>query len=85
MADIKFVTSRAFSISGIDYTISVYQSDENFTAFCDCHTCPTHRMTSSPSTDRDGAISMCEELIRQHHVDVHGAGSSSVESCTGSC
>jgi hypothetical protein len=85
MSNIKFVTSRAFAISGIDYTISVYQTDGNFTAFCDCHSCPTHRMTSSPTNNKDGAITMCEELIRQHHADVHGADSSSVESCAGSC
>jgi hypothetical protein len=71
MTDVSFVTSRAFALGNVPYSISVYRSHEGYTAFCDCHKCESHNMRSSPKPDRDGAISDCEQQIRQHHDEVH--------------
>jgi len=71
MADVTFVTSRAFHLEEIPYSISVYRSSEGFTAFCDCHKCADHSMRSAPKADRDSAITECENQIRQHHADFH--------------
>ena len=73
MADVSFVTSRAFALDHVPYTISVYHSQEGYMAFCDCHKCESHNMRTQPKADRDGAISECEVQIRQHHADVHTA------------
>jgi hypothetical protein len=73
MEDVSFVTSRAFRLDEVPYSISVYRSEEGYTAFCDCHKCDNHNMRSTPKSDRDCAITDCEEQIRQHHADVHTA------------
>jgi hypothetical protein len=46
MSESPFITSRAFSIDGIEYSIGVYRYDEGFLAFCDCHQCENHRTTT---------------------------------------
>jgi hypothetical protein len=73
MSDVTFVTSRAFHMDDVPYSISVYHGHEGFTAFCDCHKCENHNMRSSAKSDRDSAITECENHIRQHHADVHTA------------
>ena len=71
--DVVYVSSQAFKIDGINYSIGVYRSNAGFLAFCDCHTCTTHNMKSAPTPDKNAAISECEELIRQHHAEHHPA------------
>jgi hypothetical protein len=71
MKAMEYVTSQAFTIGGIVYSIGVYRSAAGYMAFCDCHTCHAHNMQSSAVADKNEAIRQCEELIRQHHSDRH--------------
>jgi hypothetical protein len=71
--DVIYVSSRAFKIDDIHYSIGVYRSDTGYMAFCDCHKCTTHNMKSAPTLDKNAAIYECEELIRKHHAEHHPA------------
>jgi hypothetical protein len=66
-----YVTSQAFTLDDVHYSIGVYRSDDGFLAFCDCHKCHAHNMKSTPCADKKAAIRECEDLIRQHHTERH--------------
>jgi hypothetical protein len=71
--DVAYVSSQAFKIDDIRYSIGVYKNDAGYLAFCDCHKCTTHDMKSAHTADKAAAVKECEELIRQHHADHHSA------------
>ena len=81
MSDVTFVTSRAVSREGIDYSISVYRRLEGFIAFWECTRCADQGIHTEPVLDRDVAIRKCEEQIGQHHKQNHdGAVSNTAKS-----
>jgi hypothetical protein len=71
MSSTNFVVSRAFSVDDVTYSITVYQFPEGYRAFCDCETCPDHRMKSEAESDKEIAIKSCQLLIREHHQERH--------------
>ena len=66
-----YVTSEAFKIGGITYSIGVYKNDAGYMAFCDCHKFTVHNMHSPTFADKRSAIRTCEELIQKHHAEKH--------------
>jgi len=69
--DVVYVSSHAFKIDEVHYSIGVYRSDAGFMAFCDCHKWPNENMKTASMADKESAVKECEELIRQHHTQRH--------------
>jgi hypothetical protein len=69
--DVVYISSQAFKIDHIHYSIGLYRSDSGYMAFCDCHKCASQNMKSAHTPDKDAAVKECEELIRQHHAEQH--------------
>jgi hypothetical protein len=69
----EYVTSQAFTIGGIVYSIGVYEDGAGYMAFCDCHKCASHNMQSPRFANKGDAIRECEKLIQKHHAETHPA------------
>ena len=74
MSDLAFIKSREFTLAGIAYSITIYQSSDGYIAFCDCHRCTAHNMRSKPHPTSEAAAAECEDLITNHHGECHGPG-----------
>ena len=74
MSDLAFIKSREFTLEGVTYSVTVYQSSDGYVAFCDCHRCSAHNMRSKPHPTPEAAAAECEDLITNHHGECHGPG-----------
>jgi hypothetical protein len=71
---VTFVTTRVKSLDGVNYTISVYRTEDSFFAYWECSRCgnsPGLPINGYP--DRDAILKRCETLIQQHHIELHPA------------
>jgi hypothetical protein len=72
MSDATFVASRALSLDGTRYTISLYQTGNRLLAFWECEQCGQYaRADIPPASEQEAAMECCETLIEQHHASCH--------------
>jgi hypothetical protein len=72
MTNATFVASRALSLDGTAYTISLYQSGNRFLAFWECEQCGQYARADIPlASEQETVIEHCETLIEQHHASCH--------------
>ena len=72
MSDATFAASRALSLDGTSYTISLYRAGNRFLAFWECEQCGQYaRADVPPASEQEAAMEQCEMLIEQHHASCH--------------
>jgi hypothetical protein len=72
MSDATFVASRALSLDGTSYTISLYKTRNLFLAFWECEQCGQYERADIPlASEQETAMEHCETLIEQHHASCH--------------
>jgi hypothetical protein len=72
MSDATFIASRALSLDGTAYTISLYRSKNQFLAFWECEQCGQYARADIPlASEQETAMGHCETLVEQHHTSCH--------------
>ena len=72
MSDATFIASRALSLDGTAYKISLYRSKNRLLAFWECEQCGQYTRADIPlASEQETVIEHCETLIEQHHASCH--------------